>query len=88
MAKELGLSPQSLRKNWPSPSQSWKLPVKEWILELYEKTVWIENGYSGDRQPFLIPAGIQRAGSLTGRKTQTGQTNRRMNRSRSVPSQT
>src|SRR3974390_1284089 len=37
MAKELGLSPQSLRKNRPSPSQSWKLPVKEWIHELYEK---------------------------------------------------
>jgi hypothetical protein len=37
MAKELGLSPQSLRKNRPSPSQPWKQPVKEWIHELYEK---------------------------------------------------
>jgi len=37
MAKELGLSPQGLRKNRPSPSQPWKLPVKEWIHELYEK---------------------------------------------------
>ena len=37
MAKELGLSPQSLRKNQPSPSQSWKEPVKDWIRELYEK---------------------------------------------------
>ena len=37
MVKELGMSPQSLRKNRPSPSQSWKLPGKEWIHELYEK---------------------------------------------------
>jgi hypothetical protein len=28
MAKELGMSPQSLRKNKPSPSQPWKQPVK------------------------------------------------------------
>lgn len=37
MAKELGLSPQSLTKNKPSPSEPWKLPVKDWIGELYEK---------------------------------------------------
>ena len=37
MAKELGMSPKSLRKNIPSPSQRWKLPVKDWIRELYEK---------------------------------------------------
>ncbi len=37
MAKELGISPQSLRKNQPSPSQPWKQPVKEWIGGLYEK---------------------------------------------------
>jgi len=37
MAKELGLSPQNLRKNKLSPSQPWKQPVKEWISELYEK---------------------------------------------------
>lgn len=37
MAKELGISPQSLRKNKPSPSQPWKQPVKDWIGELYEK---------------------------------------------------
>lgn len=36
-AKELGLSPQSLRKNKPSPNQPWKQPVKDWIGELYEK---------------------------------------------------
>jgi hypothetical protein len=37
MAKELGISPQSLRKNKHSPSQPWKQPVKEWIRELHEK---------------------------------------------------
>jgi hypothetical protein len=37
MAKELGLSPKTLMKNQPSPSQRWKLPVKLWIRELHEK---------------------------------------------------
>ena len=37
LAKELGISPGSLMKNKPSPSQSWKQPVKEWIHELYGK---------------------------------------------------
>ena len=37
MAKELGLSPKSLMKNQPSPSQRWKLPVKLWIRELHAK---------------------------------------------------
>jgi hypothetical protein len=37
MAKELGMSPKSLMKNIPSPSQRWKAPVRTWIRELYEK---------------------------------------------------
>jgi hypothetical protein len=37
MAKELGISPRSLIKNVPSPSQRWKAPVKEWLRELYMK---------------------------------------------------
>ncbi|MEN8207357.1 MAG: hypothetical protein ABFS24_15320, partial [Pseudomonadota bacterium] len=37
MAKELGLNPHSLINNTPSPNQQWKLPVKQWIHELYEK---------------------------------------------------
>lgn len=37
MARELGLKPRSLIKNIPSPQQQWKLPVKQWIHELYEK---------------------------------------------------
>jgi hypothetical protein len=37
MAKELGLSPKSLMKNRPAPSQRWKLPVKLWIRELHEE---------------------------------------------------
>ena len=35
-AKELGLTPKTLMKNNPAPTQQWKLPVKEWIRELYE----------------------------------------------------
>ena len=39
MAKELDLNPRSLVKNIPSSKQRWKLPVKQWIHELYvEKT--------------------------------------------------
>ena len=30
MAKQLGMTPKSLIKNIPAPSQSWKLPVKDW----------------------------------------------------------
>src|SRR5258708_36689017 len=37
MAKELGISPRSLIKNIPSPSQRWKLPVKEWVRYLHFK---------------------------------------------------
>jgi hypothetical protein len=37
MARELGLKPRSLIKNIPSPNQQCKLPVKQWIQELYEK---------------------------------------------------
>jgi len=37
MAKELGISPRSLMKNNPSTSPRWKLPVKLWIRELYNK---------------------------------------------------
>jgi hypothetical protein len=37
MAKALGMSPKSLMKNNPSPTQRWKLPVRYWIRELYEK---------------------------------------------------
>ena len=37
MARELGLNPRSLIKNIPSPIQQWKLPVRQWIHELYEK---------------------------------------------------
>ena len=35
MAKELGMSPKSLMKNQPSPSQRWKSPVNLWIRELH-----------------------------------------------------
>jgi hypothetical protein len=37
MAKELGMSPRSLMKNVPSPTQPWKASVKFWIRGLYAK---------------------------------------------------
>lgn len=36
MAKEMGLNPKSLIKNIPNPKEQWKLPVKEWLHEMYE----------------------------------------------------
>lgn len=36
-AKEMGLNPLSLIKNIPSPKQQWKLPVGEWIDNMYEE---------------------------------------------------
>ena len=44
MAKALGMSPRGLMKNNPSPTQRWKLPVKYWIRELYEKRFGRETG--------------------------------------------
>ena len=37
IARELGLNPRSLIKNIPSRTEPWKLPVKAWIHEMYEK---------------------------------------------------
>jgi len=37
MAKEMGLNPRSLIKNIPSQSEPWKLPMKDWIHEMYRK---------------------------------------------------
>lgn len=37
MARELGLSPHSLTKNIPSPSERWKAPVEDWVRGLHLK---------------------------------------------------
>ena len=37
MAKELGMTPKSLLKNIPAPTQQWKAPVKVWVRDLYEQ---------------------------------------------------
>ncbi len=37
MAKEMGLNPRSLIKNIPSKTEQWKLPVKDWIRQMYQK---------------------------------------------------
>jgi hypothetical protein len=38
MARELGLNPRKLSTHVPSPAQRWKLPVGEWVRELYGKS--------------------------------------------------
>jgi len=38
MARELGLNPRKVSKHVPSPAQPWKLPVGEWVRELYGKS--------------------------------------------------
>ncbi|SDI91014.1 hypothetical protein [Natribacillus halophilus] len=55
MAKELGMTPKSLLKNIPSPSQQWKAPVKVWVRELYEEKFGRQlsnenSNYSQDRK--------------------------------------
>jgi hypothetical protein len=37
IAKEMGLNPRSLIKNIPSQTEQWKLPVKDWIRQMYQK---------------------------------------------------
>jgi len=37
IAKEMGLNPQGLIKNIPSKTEQWKLPVKDWIRQMYQK---------------------------------------------------
>ncbi|MCZ2151970.1 MAG: hypothetical protein LC126_29860 [Bryobacterales bacterium] len=37
MARELGFQPKTLIGNIPSPSQTWKLPVAEWVRSCYEE---------------------------------------------------
>ena len=37
MAKELGLSPQSLTKNIPNRAEPWKAPVEDWVRRLHLK---------------------------------------------------
>ena len=52
MAKAFGMSPKALMKNNPSPTQRWKLPVKHWIRELYERRFGRKNGLAPkSRQP-------------------------------------
>lgn len=35
-AKEMGLNPKSLIKNIPSKQQQWKMPVKEWLRDMWD----------------------------------------------------
>ncbi|QQK75261.1 hypothetical protein HUG15_06435 [Salicibibacter cibarius] len=51
MAKELGMTPKSLLKNIPSPSQQWKAPVKVWVRDLYEKKFGKQLSIEHSNQP-------------------------------------
>lgn len=33
----MGLNPKSLIKNIPNKKEMWKVPVKDWIHDMYEK---------------------------------------------------
>ena len=37
IAKQMGLNPKSLIKNIPSKNQQWKLPVKDWLWDMWEE---------------------------------------------------
>ncbi|MBJ2356238.1 hypothetical protein [Sphaerochaeta sp. S2] len=37
IAKQMGLNPKSLIKNIPSKDQQWKLPVKDWLWDMWEE---------------------------------------------------
>jgi len=61
-AKEMGLNPLNLIKNIPAPTQQWKLPVGEWIDEMYEKRQRKLAAKQAHRAE-VIPHGIRAAGS-------------------------
>jgi hypothetical protein len=62
MAEEMGLNPHSLIKNIPSKSERWRLPVKDWIHELYpkrqEKDLY-EERLAKDKRQLLVPIALQ-----------------------------
>ncbi len=35
-AKEMGINPKSLIKNIPNKNQQWKLPVNQWIRDMWD----------------------------------------------------
>ncbi len=43
-AKELGFRPKALIRNIPNKDQQWKLPVKEWIWDLWETKIGAKTG--------------------------------------------
>ena len=37
LAKQMGLNPKSLIRNIPNKNEMWKLPVNQWIHNMYEE---------------------------------------------------
>ncbi len=52
MAKRLGFRPGALIRARPDPKQKWKLPVNEWVGELY----WKRFGQVLGEKPLPVPA--------------------------------
>lgn len=51
------MSPHSLIKNIPSPSQQWKAPVQEWVRDLYRRKFGVKDRLA------VFPASIKPAGN-------------------------
>ena len=72
MAKELGFNPRTLIRSIPSPSQQWKLPVRDWIRDLYEKKhpgSWLRSAQAPNQRerPVVAPPGSRQKPPRPGR---------------------
>jgi hypothetical protein len=56
MAKGLGFRPDTLIRARPDPKQRWKLPVRDWIRELYLKRFGFVLGEKALAAPVAIRA--------------------------------
>lgn len=55
MAKKLGFRPRALIRARPDPKQKWKMPVNEWVRELYSKRF----GQVLGEKPLPVPAPVE-----------------------------
>ncbi len=55
MAKKLGFRPRALIRARPDPKQKWKVPVNEWVRELYSKRF----GQVLGEKPLPVPAPVE-----------------------------
>ena len=55
MAKRLGFRPDALIRARPGPKHKWKLPVNEWVRELYRERF----GYVLGKKPLTAPVPVE-----------------------------